>query len=79
MFPGHVSGVLDCRATEINEAMKLAAAEAIASAVGDDELSETYIIPTVFNNKVVKKIREPLLKQLLRREWPEKYRRSNDT
>ena len=56
-FPGIFRGALDCRAREINEAMKLAAAHAIASAVSDAELSETYIIPSVFNHKVVEKVR----------------------
>ncbi|RXT08116.1 NAD-dependent malic enzyme [Ammoniphilus sp. CFH 90114] len=61
-FPGIFRGALDCRASEINEAMKLAAAQAIASVVTDDELSETYIIPSVFNNKVVERIREAVIK-----------------
>lgn len=61
-FPGIFRGALDCRATEINESMKLAAAETIASAVGDEELSETYIIPSVFNNKVVEKVRDAVFK-----------------
>ncbi len=51
-FPGIFRGALDCRATSINEQMKLAAAEAIASVVGKHELSEDYIIPSVFNRKV---------------------------
>ncbi|NRD77285.1 NAD-dependent malic enzyme [Bacillus sp. BRMEA1] len=61
-FPGIFRGALDCRATEINEAMKVAAAEAIASVVSDDELNETYIIPSVFNEKVVKRVREAVIK-----------------
>ncbi|WP_134699115.1 NAD-dependent malic enzyme [Ammoniphilus sp. YIM 78166] len=61
-FPGIFRGALDCRAYEINEAMKLAAAEAIASVVTDEELSETYIIPSVFNNKVVERVREAVIK-----------------
>ena len=56
-FPGIFRGALDCRASEINEAMKLAAAEAIASVVGDDELSPMYIIPSVFNQHVVEEVR----------------------
>jgi malate dehydrogenase (oxaloacetate-decarboxylating) len=56
-FPGIFRGALDCRATTINEEMKLAAAEAIASTVGDDELSRSYIIPSVFNTKVVEEVR----------------------
>jgi malate dehydrogenase (oxaloacetate-decarboxylating) len=51
-FPGIFRGALDSRATCINEEMKLAAAYAIASCVGKEELSEDYIIPSVFNRKV---------------------------
>jgi len=51
-FPGIFRGALDARATTINEEMKLAAAYAIASCVGKEELSEDYIIPSVFNRKV---------------------------
>jgi malate dehydrogenase (oxaloacetate-decarboxylating) len=51
-FPGIFRGALDCRATEINEAMKLAAANAIAACITDAELSPDYIIPSVFNRRV---------------------------
>jgi malate dehydrogenase (oxaloacetate-decarboxylating) len=51
-FPGIFRGALDSRANCINEEMKLAAAYAIASCVGKEELSEDYIIPSVFNRKV---------------------------
>ncbi|WP_409300786.1 NAD-dependent malic enzyme [Peribacillus sp. SCS-155] len=61
-FPGIFRGALDCRATDINEEMKVAAAEAIASVVSDEELTETYIIPSVFNDKVVKRVREAVVK-----------------
>jgi len=47
-FPGIFRGALDARATEVTEGMKLAAARAIAATIGDDELSETRIIPSVF-------------------------------
>ena len=47
-FPGMFRGCLDARAHSINEEMKLAAAEAIANIIEDDELSEEYIIPSVF-------------------------------
>ena len=53
-FPGIFRGALDCRATVINEEMKLAAATAIASVVTDEQLNEQYIIPSVFNDNVVK-------------------------
>ncbi|MDQ0200448.1 malic enzyme [Neobacillus ginsengisoli] len=61
-FPGIFRGALDCRAREINEEMKVAAAKAIASVVTDEELSESYIIPSVFNDKVVKRVREAVVK-----------------
>jgi malate dehydrogenase (oxaloacetate-decarboxylating) len=60
-FPGMFRGTLDCRASKINEEMKLAAAHAIASVVGDDELNENYIIPSVFNHTVVEKVREAVI------------------
>lgn len=60
-FPGIFRGVLDCRASRINEQMKLAAARAIASVVSDDELNEFYIIPSVFNRNVVKKVKEAVI------------------
>jgi malate dehydrogenase (oxaloacetate-decarboxylating) len=53
VFPGIFRGALDSRASCINEEMKLAAAHAIASCVGKNELSEDYIIPSMFNRKVV--------------------------
>jgi malate dehydrogenase (oxaloacetate-decarboxylating) len=51
-FPGLFRGALDVRAVTITEEMKTAAARAIASIVGDDELREDYIIPSVFNRDV---------------------------
>jgi malate dehydrogenase (oxaloacetate-decarboxylating) len=55
-FPGLFRGVLDARAWDINEAMKVAAAHAIADAVGRSELSDEYIIPSVFNRPVFQKV-----------------------
>lgn len=56
VFPGIFRGALDSRSRDISENMKLAAAEAIASIVSDDELCEDYIIPDVFNPKVSKAV-----------------------
>ncbi len=55
-FPGLFRGVLDVRAREINEPMKIAAAEAIAGAVSKSELSPEYIIPSVFHQTVFKNV-----------------------
>ena len=52
-FPGIFRGALDARATEVTESMKLAAAEAIAMAVSSDELGPGFIIPSVFDKRVV--------------------------
>ncbi|TVY07104.1 NAD-dependent malic enzyme [Paenibacillus cremeus] len=61
VFPGLFRGALDCRARRINEPMKLAAARAIASVVTDAELNEQYIIPSIFNEQVVVKVRHAVV------------------
>lgn len=61
-FPGIFRGALDCRATTINEEMKLAAAEAIASIISEEELNEQYIIPSVFNTSVVESVRREVIR-----------------
>jgi len=56
-FPGIFRGALDCRARKITEGMKLAAARAIASIVGEERSAE-YIIPSVFDARVVDAVAE---------------------
>ncbi len=51
-FPGIFRGTLDVRASDINDAMKLAAAYAIAGLVADEELQADYIIPSPFDPRV---------------------------
>jgi malate dehydrogenase (oxaloacetate-decarboxylating) len=51
-FPGLFRGALDVRARDINEEMKLAAAKAIAALVSESDLSEDFIIPSVFDTRV---------------------------
>ena len=55
-FPGIFRGALNCRASQINEAMKLAAALAIAEIIGPDELHPDYIIPSVFDRRVAEAV-----------------------
>ncbi len=55
-FPGIFRGALDARASEINEEMKLAAALALAELITPEELTSDYIIPSVFNSKVLKQV-----------------------
>lgn len=51
-FPGIFRGTFDVRAKDINEEMKMAAAEALASLISDEELTADYIIPYAFDPKV---------------------------
>lgn len=51
-FPGIFRGALDVRARDINDEMKMAASIAIASLVGDGELSSSYILPVAFDRRV---------------------------
>lgn len=51
-FPGIFRGALNCRATRINEEMKIAAAHAIAEIIAPEELHADYIVPSVFDRRV---------------------------
>lgn len=70
-FPGIFRGALDCRATDINEEMKIAAATAIASLVSDEELNAEYVIPAPFDKRVAptvaKAVKEAAIKSGLNR------------
>ena len=55
-FPGVFRGLLDARSTDITPAMLIAAARALASVVGDDELNATYITPSVFHADVHRRV-----------------------
>jgi len=55
-FPGIFRGALDARSSQINEAMKLAAAKAIADGISAAELNEEYIVPSVFNRRVARQV-----------------------
>jgi malate dehydrogenase (oxaloacetate-decarboxylating) len=57
-FPGFFRGLLDSRARMVNDEMKVAAARAIAACVSRGELSEEYIIPSVFNKNVAPAVAE---------------------
>src|ERR671935_2146798 len=57
-FPGFFRGLLDSRARTVNDEMKVAAARAIAACVSKSELSEEYIIPSVFNKNVAPAVAE---------------------
>lgn len=80
-FPGIFRGALDCRASTINEEMKLQAAWAIASVVTDQELNDQYIIPSIFNDKVVPAVRKAVIQAAIdtnvARRIPPEFRKEN--
>jgi malate dehydrogenase (oxaloacetate-decarboxylating) len=61
-FPGIFRGALDVRARGIDEAMKLAAARAIAAVIPDSDLGPEYIVPSVFNRAVAPAVAEAVAK-----------------
>lgn len=61
-FPGIFRGALDCRATCINEEMKVATSYALASLIPDEELTEDNIIATALDKRVAKVVAEAVIK-----------------
>lgn len=61
-FPGIFRGALDVRATGINEAMKMAAAEAIASVIDESELRDDYVVPSPFDKRVAEAVAKAVAK-----------------
>ena len=61
-FPGIFRGALDVRAKDINDAMKIAAAKAIASFVSDDQLNADYIIPSALDKNVAAAVAKAVAK-----------------
>ena len=61
-FPGIFRGALDCRASCINEEMKIATSRALASLVSDEELSEEYIIPAALDKRVAAAVADAVIK-----------------
>ncbi len=61
-FPGIFRGAFDVRARDINEEMKMAAANALAGLISDEELSADYIIPKAFDPRVGKAVAEAVAK-----------------
>ncbi len=78
-FPGLFRGVLDVRAREINEPMKLAAAEAIAAAVSKQELGPEYIIPSVFHPTVFKNVARDVAAKAIETGVAERERKAVST
>jgi malate dehydrogenase (oxaloacetate-decarboxylating) len=71
-FPGLFRGTFDAMATTISEEMKIAAATAIAGTIPDDQLSEDYILPSVFNPDVLARVRVAVHDEALRTGRPRK-------
>jgi malate dehydrogenase (oxaloacetate-decarboxylating) len=65
IFPGLFRGALDSRVKQITTQMEIAACKALAGIVKKEELSELYIIPSIFNKKVVKRVSKAVMKASL--------------
>ena len=62
VFPGFFRGLLDSRAKQVTQEMKIEAAKALANMVGKDELKEDFIIPSIFNKEVHKAVSEAVMR-----------------
>ena len=62
-LPGIFRGALDSHATKITEEMKMAASLAIAGLISDDELTPDYVIPSPFDNRVVKAVSQAVMEE----------------
>ena len=65
-FPGIFRGVFDVRASDINEEMKLAAAEALANLISEEELSGEYIMPAALDDRVAKTVAKAVAEAAVR-------------
>ena len=65
-FPGIFRGVLDVRAREITDEMKVAAAYAIASVISDEEMTADYILPDPFNPEVTKAVAKAVAEEAVK-------------
>ena len=65
-FPGIFRGVFDVRASDINEEMKIAAAEALANLISDEELSDEYIMPAALDDRVAKTVAKAVAEAAVR-------------
>ncbi len=61
-FPGIFRGALDCRASEINDEMKIAASVAIASLISEDELKPEYILPSALDKRIAPAVAKAVVK-----------------
>ena len=77
-FPGLFAGVLDVRAREINDEMKIAAAEAIASVIPDNVISDDFIIPSVFDENVSRSVSNAVAQKAQETEVARRRRRTPD-
>jgi malate dehydrogenase (oxaloacetate-decarboxylating) len=68
VFPGLFKGALSAKAKQISEAMKIAAAEGLASLISDDMLRDDWIIPDVFDPRVADTVAEAVMNEVRKEE-----------
>ena len=78
-FPGFFRGLLDVRARAVNEPMKVAAARGIASIIRPSELTEEYVIPSVFDRRVVEAVADGVARAAARTGVARRRRRTAST
>ena len=69
MYPGFFRGLLDARARTVDDEMKVAAARALAGLVAEGELSEEYIVPSVFDRRVAETV-SGAVQEVVRQQAP---------
>ncbi len=74
-FPGFFRGLLDVRARGVNEEMKIAAARAIASIIRPSEIADDYVIPSVFDRRVVEAVADGVAQAARRTGVARRHRR----
>jgi len=78
-FPGIFKGALACKAREINEAMKVAAADAIASLIPERALDEEDIIPSIFHPKVAEAVADAVREAAIRTGVARQFKKTPET
>jgi malate dehydrogenase (oxaloacetate-decarboxylating) len=76
-FPGFFRGLLDVRARGVNDEMKIAAARAIASIIRPREISDDYVIPSVFDRRVVEAVADGVARAAQRTGVARRRRRAH--
>jgi malate dehydrogenase (oxaloacetate-decarboxylating) len=76
-FPGFFRGMLDVRAHGVSDSMKIAAADAIAGVISDNQIHPDYVIPSVFDRRVSKAVAQAVAQAAIEANLARKESRSS--